>query len=147
MLNNFSIHRMITILIRLMFIILLDHAQIYWEYLGWHSFHTLTRNITLTFFGEKKTTGQYRKICIERLFFFLKCCHTNNKDPLPWSDEDWNAAPPQVGPQSTDATMVGISQSCQRFMKLFFQSEGILNSTSSNSLQIHKLLDMILKWV
>ena len=101
-----------------MFIILQDHAQIYWEYLGWHSFHTSIWNFTLTFFfWEKKNTDQYKKICIERLFFFFKCCHTNNKDPLPWSDEDWNAAPPQVGPQSTAATMAGISQ---RFTKFFF---------------------------
>ena len=93
-----------------MFIILQDHAQIYWEYLGWHSFHTSTRNFTLTFFWEKKTTGQYKKICIERLLFFLNVatlitrtlCHGPMKTemrrrrklgrsrPLPLLPESWN---------------------------------------------------------
>ena len=104
------------------FYTIVNNDQTYWEYLGWHSFHTTTRNFTMTFFWKKHTVSLKKNLHREIILFF-KCCHTNNKDPVPWSDEDWNAAPPQVGPQSTAATLAGISKFCLKNMRPFLTQE------------------------
>ena len=110
------------------FYTIVNNDQTYWEYLGWHSFHTTTRNFTITFFFGKKHWSVSKKNLRRENILFFKCCHTNNKDPKPWSDEDWYAAPPQVGPQSTAATIAWILKFCPKIARPHFilNDNGIL---------------------
>ena len=106
---------------------LLQNSKSRWNLLGisWLTqFPHYNSKLHYNFFWEKNTGQFKKKICIERLFLFFKCCHTNNKDPLPWSDEDWNAAPPQVGPQSTAATIAWILKFCPKIVRPHFIING-----------------------